>query len=386
MKHKLTEQELDAVLREALFTDEEPGEALNQKILNRAKETVSMNKRIRKTATAAAAGLLLFAGVSGSVYAGVKFLTPQEIAENVGNDNKDAIKAAFKGDSAVYVNETKNYKDGAVTFLGIAQGSSVNELMGENGVEQNRSYIILALDGYEDPDSIETSPFIKGLEPWKYNIYTIGNNNEYGNGYSAFTKDNIYYRVIECGNLEMFADRGVYLGVSGHILETFEMKQETGEIQPKAEYVNEAVVFGIPFEASKANPTAANAVIEEIRKSFEETLGDTNENGNTQSPFGEWNAERVQTEGRPLKDLVFTVTPDDKGRINIPSWDLEGVISNSGGFIAFDNAFPDNRPGMSDMMMITGKDSTTALAETYTLNEDKTVTIAVYEIQIPEKY
>ena len=63
MKHKLTEQELDAVLREALFTDEEPGEALNQKILNRAKETVSMNKRIRKTATAAAAGLLLFAGV-----------------------------------------------------------------------------------------------------------------------------------------------------------------------------------------------------------------------------------------------------------------------------------------------------------------------------------
>lgn len=386
MKHKLTEQELEAVLREAIFTDEEPREALNQKILNRAKETVSMSKRIRKTATAAAAGLLLFAGISGSVYAGVKFLTPQEIAENVGNDSKDAIKAAFKGDGAVYVNETQNYKEGSVTFLGIAQGSGVNKLMGANGVEQNRSYIILALEGYKNPDSIEISPFIKGLEPWKYNIYTIGNNSEDGNGYSAFTKDNIYYRVIECGNLEMFADRGVYLGVSGHILETFEMKQETGEIQPKAEYANEAVVFGIPFEVSKANPTAANTVIEEIRKLFDETSGDANDNGNTQSPFGEWNAKRVQAEGKLLKDLVFTVTPDDEGRINVPSWELENVISSSGGVISFDSLFPDNKQGMSDMMMITGKDSTTALVETYTLNEDKTVTVAVYEIQMPKRY
>lgn len=392
MKHRLTEQELDAVLREALFTEEEPGEALNRKLLKRAKETAGMNKRMRKMVTAAAAGLLLFTGVSVSVYAGVKYLTPQEVAEDVGTGSKDAVKAAFEGDGAVYINETKNFDKGTVTFLGIAQGSGVNALTGETSADNNRSYAVFAFEGFEDGlgnnelSSIFVSPFIKGLEPWRYNAWTIGGDDEFGaNGASEIVRDGVRYQILECGNVEMFADRGVYMGVSYEMAGgAFEMNAETGEIQPKAGYADKAAIFTVPFDPAKADRMAADAVIAEITGMFDEGSDTTNDTAGEEheSTFGEWNAKRIQAEGKLLKD--FTVKPDEQGRINIPAWEAEGM-SSDGGFVSAEYAFPDNKPGMSDMMGIYGDDSTTALAETYTLNEDGTVTIALYKITVPER-
>lgn len=394
MNRKLTEQELDTVLREALCVKEEPGEVLNRKILNRAKETMSMNKRMKKMATAAAAGLLLFAGVSVSVYAGVKYLTPQEVAEDIGEPG-DKVKKAFEGEGAVYVNETKNFDKGTVTFLGIAQGGGVNTLTGEMSADNNRSYVVFALDGFEDElagnqlSHIFVSPFIKGLEPWRYNAWTIGGDDDYGaNGYAEVVRDGVRYQIAECGNLEMFADRGVYMGISYEMAgSAFEMNEQTGEIQPKAEYADKAVIFTVPFDMAKADRGAADAVIEEIRKSFDEP-SDSGETAGSEeeSLFGEWDAKRVQAEGKLLEDLVFTVKPDDKGIINIPAWETKDGMGSGGGFAAFEYQFPDNKLGMSDTMTIMGDGSTKALVETYTLNEDGTVTIAVYEIQTPPRY
>lgn len=392
MKHRLTEQELDAVLREALFIEEEPGEALNRKLFKRAKETAGMNKKMRKMATAAAAGLLLFTGVSVSVYAGVKYLTPQEVAEDVGTGNKDAVKAAFEGDGAVYVNETKNFDKGTVTFLGIAQGSGVNALTGETGADNNRSYAVFAFEGFEDGlaehdfSNIYVSPFIKGLAPWQYNAWTIGSDDDFGaNGASEIVRDGVRYQIVECGNVELFADRGVYMGISYQMAGgAFEMNEETGEIRPRAEYADKAVIFNIPFDPAKADRAAADAVIEAIRKSFEEPSDDSTAGIDEESPFGEWNAKRIQAEGKLVKD--FTVKLDENGNINIPAWEVEGLSSDAGGFISAEFAFPDNKPGMSDMMGIYGIDDTTALAETYTLNEDKTVTIGFYKIQTPPRH
>ncbi len=392
MKHRLTEQELDAVLREALFIEEEPGEALNRKILKRAKETAGMNKKMRKMATAAAAGLLLFTGVSVSVYAGVKYLTPQEVVEDVGTGNKDAVKAAFEGDGAVYVNETKNFDKGTVTFLGIAQGSGVNALTGETSADNNRSYAVFAFEGFEDGlagnelSNIFVSPFIKGLAPWQYNAWTIGGDDDFGaNGASEIVRDGVRYQIVECGNVELFADRGVYMGISYQMAGgAFEMDEETGEIKPQAEYADKAVIFNIPFDPAKADRAAADAVIEAIRKSFEEPSDDSTAGAEEESPFGEWNAKRIQEEGKLVKD--FTVNLDGNGNINLPAWEAEGLSSDAGGFISAEFAFPDNKPGMSDMMSIYGIDDTTALAETYTLNEDGTVTVGLYKIQTPSRH
>lgn len=374
MKHKLTEQELDAVLREALFVEEEPGDVLNQKILRRAKETTGMNKKIRKMATAVAAGMLLFTGVSVSVYAGVKFLTPQEIAENVDGNRGDAVKEAFEGENAVYVNESREFGEGTITFLGIAPGSTVDEIVKGTDVVQDRSYIILAFEGYEDPYSIEVSPFIGGLETYQYNVYTIGDNN----GYTAIDKDGINYRVIECGNLEVFADRGVYLGISRQVLDAFEMAESTGKIQVKAGYENKAVLFTIPFDAGKADKEAADKIIEEIRTFFEEGSSDTETDADEEFPLGKWNAERVLAEGTLLEGTVHTVKADSKGMVPAPAWEAEGM-SSEGGSILYDTLFPDNKTGMSDMMTIFGDDTDTVLIQTYTLNEDGTITFAVYK-------
>ncbi len=387
MKHKLTERELDTVLREALFMEEEPGEALNQKILTRAKETTGMNRKMRRMTTAAAAGLLLFTGVSVSVYAGVKYLTPHEIAETVGGDTGEVIQNAFEGENAVYVNETKSFDGGTVTFLGIAQGSGVNALTGELSADNNRSYAVFAFDGdgFEDEEkSFFISPFIKGLAPWQYNEWTIGSDDDYGaNGAFWMVKDGVRYHIVECGNVEMFADRGVYMGVSYSMGgSAFEMNAETGEIQPRAEYGDKAVIFTVPFDPAKADPAAADAVIEEIRKSFEEPSdNDETTGGGEESPLAEWNAERVLAEGKRLENTVSTVSADDKGMIPIPSWETEdgGTVCLDGGIIAYNYLFPDNKTGMSDMMFIIDGEEDDVLIETYTLNEDGTITFAVYQ-------
>lgn len=372
MKHKLTEQELDTVLREALFMEEEPGEALNQKLFRRAKETEGMNKKMRKMASAVAAGLLLFTGVSVSVYAGVKFLTPQEIAENVDGIQGEAIQKAFEGENAVYVNESREFGEGTITFLGIAPGSTVEEIVKGTDAVPDRSYIILAFEGCEDPYSIGVSPFIGGLETYRYNVYTIGDNN----GYTGIDKDGINYRVIECGNLEVFADRGVYLGISRQVLDAFEMAESTGKIQVKAGYENDAVLFTVPFDAGKADKEAADKIIEEIRSSIEN--GSSEAETAEEFPLGEWNAERVLAEGTLLENTVQTVTVDSSGMIPIPAWEADGT-SCEGGSVLYDALFPDNKTGMSDMMTIFGDDTDTVLIATHTLNEDGTITFAVYK-------
>lgn len=257
-------------------------------------------------ATAAAAGLLLFAGVSVSVYAGVKYLTPQEVAEDMGKRG-DSIKEAFEGEGAVYVNETKEFDGGTVTFLGIAQGSGVNAWTGEMSADNNRSYVIFAFDGIADEldihdmSGVYVSPFIKGLTPWQYNAWTIGSDDDFGgNGKTEIVRDGVRYQIMECGNVEMFADRGVYMGVSYQMGGgAFEMNAETGEIQPKAEYADKAVIFTVPFDKAKADRAAGDRVIEEIRKFFEEDTTDEDTTDGTAGdeesaiPFGEWNAERA---------------------------------------------------------------------------------------------
>lgn len=397
MKHKLTEQELDTALRKALLTAEEPGDVLNQKILRRAKEATGMNKKMRKLATAVAAGVLLFTGVSVSVYAGVKYLTPQEVADEMGG-YKDEVKKAFEGDGAVYVNETKEFDGGTVTFLGIAQGSGVNALTGEMSADNNRSYAVFAFDGIGDGSDVHdmsgifVSPFIKGLAPWQYNAWTIGGDDAFGgNGKTEIVRDGVRYQILECGNVEMFADRGVYMGVSYEMAgSAFEMNEETGEIQAKAEYAGKAALFTVPFDTAKADPAAADEIIEKIRKDFagedNETDGKTGSASNAADdseafPMGKWDAKRVQAEGKLLENTVSVVQADSSGRVTYPAWETEKASGEGGGFITVEALFPDNKTGMSDMMLLIGTGEDTLLIETFTLNEDGTITFAVYEAQ-----
>ena len=45
-------------------------------------------------------------------------------------------------------------------------------------------------------------------DPNKYSIMTMGGS------YSEFVRGGIQYRILETDNIEMFADRGIYVGVT----------------------------------------------------------------------------------------------------------------------------------------------------------------------------
>ncbi|HAB61689.1 MAG TPA: hypothetical protein DCE48_13520 [Lachnospiraceae bacterium] len=105
------------------------------------------------------------------------------------------------------------------------------------------------------------SPLIKGLKPWQYNIATMNG------GYQDFVEDGIMYRLMECNNVEMFADRGIYLCVSDttfYSVDAYDYDELTGEIAPNSEYAGINVLFDLPIDISKANREKADAYINEM--------------------------------------------------------------------------------------------------------------------------
>lgn len=106
---------------------------------------------------------------------------------------------------------------------------------------------------------------IKGLEPWKYNIVTMGGS------YHEFFEDGILYRLIECDSIEMFADRGLYICVSSTYffnVAAYDFNTETGEIIPKDEFEGTNVLFDLPLDVSLGDYERA----EEYLKDLEEYL------------------------------------------------------------------------------------------------------------------
>ena len=87
------------------------------------------------------------------------------------------------------------------------------------------------------------SPLIKSQKPWMVNIASMNG------ACSEFVVDRVMYRVIECDGLEMFADRGLYLGIStggfGDFFKAFNYNEETGEISPKADYKGTNALFNL---------------------------------------------------------------------------------------------------------------------------------------------
>ena len=109
---------LDHVLKQALAPKEQPDFRLNQKILNRVKETEEMKREKREKrkwipGLVFSLVLALTAG-TGVVYAAYRLLTPKQVAEERG-DNK--LAQAFTGEGALEINETQHFSEYDVTLL-----------------------------------------------------------------------------------------------------------------------------------------------------------------------------------------------------------------------------------------------------------------------------
>lgn len=285
-------EKLDELLATALTPDVQPKRALNEQILRIAKEEAQMKEEMknglqkrnrwngRRTAAAAAVAAAVIAVGGGTTYAAWRYLTPQEAAENL-QDQK--LMDAFSGEDAILVNETQTYGDYRATLIGIVSGRELTDYAMTSGgeVRADRSYWLLAIehaDGTPMPETSSpeygeetflTSPFIQGLEPWKYNIYT------FGGGYSEFVQDGVMYRMAECDNLEWFADQEVYLCLAdensaGVINQAYSYDETTGKLSRNEGYDGCNALFTLPLDPAKADHQKAQSYLETLEKTPEE--------------------------------------------------------------------------------------------------------------------
>lgn len=386
-------RELDDILKHALTPKEEPDFWMNEKILSKAKERekMALGKRTKRFIPAAAlSAAVIFTIGSVSVYAAWKYLTPEQIVEETGDEK---LSKVFAGEDAVRIDETQSYGGYDVTLLGIASGNSISDYFSEhNGkIQLDRTYVVTAIaksDGTPMPASSDAaygkedffvSPLLLGYEPWKYNVYTFRGN------YSEIVRDGILYRITECGNVEYFADRGVYLCVSdgtSYNTDAYIYDEATGKISRNDSYEGLNALFSVPFDAAKADSEAAEKMIEEIDReiSNDNSKGETEDfmPADVQAFMEKLTPENISQYADPIESTRQTAMPDEQNCIHI-SYELENGAGGEG-FVSMDAAFPDKKPGMSSNFDYSCSDDEmeSLLISTYTLNEDGTITFVVY--------
>lgn len=387
-------RDLDPVLKHALSPEEEPDAWLNQNILYRAEEMEAMKKKRKSKIPAAvlASAATLVIG-SAVVVAAARYLTPGQIAER-HEDQK--LTEAFQGEDAVLVNETQEYAGYRVTLLGAVSGKAISEYLPEDDkgrVEDDRFYAAVAIeraDGVPMPDTSEdaygenpfyVSPYIKGLEPWNYSLMNMGG------GYSEFVEGGVQYRLLDMENIEYFADRGLYIGVSSGTFydsDAYRFDETTGEIARNEAYDKVNALFPLPLDPAKGDPAKA----EDFLKSMEEEAGSEEPVERNEADLAveawlqafeaELSQGRIKEDAERIESTVQICKSGGGGTADY-SYDL-GDEGNGRGVIFLDESFPDKKPGSMAVIGYSYSDGEleSLLVDVATLNEDGTVTFALY--------
>lgn len=383
-------REIDVILKQALTPADEPDARLNQAILHQAEEMTRMARMRKRRIPAAilAASITLVVG-STAVFAAWKYLSPAQMAEELSNQS---LAEAFQSEDAVQINETQECGGYRITLLGTTAGKNISESVGldwdgAGQLKDDMFYAAVAIeraDGTPMPDTSDdaygeeaflVSPYIKGLDPVCYNVFTMGG------GYSEFVKDGVQYRMLELDNIEMFADRGIYMGVSSGSFydgEAFCYDESTGELTRNEDYEGVNALFVLPLDPAKADPKAAQKFLDQVweKDDDEEPLEMTAGQQEIEDFMSRLTAENLKEYADVIESTVQVCRPNEKGEF-FYSWELD---SGMGGeeTVYLDNFFPDRKPGLAIGGYCSGGTLDSLCIDTYTLNEDGTVTVAIY--------
>lgn len=284
--------DLDQLLQQALSPNKTPSHSLNQGILQKAKEMKEMKQKFYQRIPAAALIAVAILSVGSlTVAASLKYLTPDKAAEAIEDVG---LAEAFQSKDAIFINESQTSGDYKVTLLGIVSGERLSRYVSSDTAKEldgSHTYTVTAIenaDGTPRPSTSDeaygqeplfVSPLIQGLNPVWYNIVTMGG------GYSEFVEHGVQYRITESDNVEIFADRGLYLAVSDGTFynsEAYHFDETSGAITPNESYEGLNVLFHLPLDTSNADPDAAAQYIQKIEKElFGEEGTDTDSAGST---------------------------------------------------------------------------------------------------------
>ena len=186
-------------------------------------------------------------------------LTPGQVAEHFGNNE---VAQAFESGEAQIVNQTVENSGYIFTLEGIATGKAI-EYIDAAMVDANRTYVVVAMqkvDGGEITydDSVTFIPFFEGYDPWQVNGLHLG-----GASAHKTIQNNVLYYLWDFTDLEVFADRKIYLAGFGGIApgpDKFVLNSD-GSIGFADGYEGIKVMFEIQLDAAKANPEKASEML-----------------------------------------------------------------------------------------------------------------------------
>ncbi|MBQ9913123.1 MAG: hypothetical protein IJO73_02735 [Clostridia bacterium] len=223
------------------------------------KEVITVMKK-RKTLRLLVAVISAVLLLSLTAYAAITLLAPQDVADALEmSDLDDKWKQTEKFPL------TSGNEEYTVSVLGYAPDTEMNEINGDPS-EEKRTYLVVSVartDGTPlssaDGIPLQISPFVEGYEPFKVNLWLLGS------GANGLEKDGILYYLFETADLEIFADRTVYIAAyEGFIpMDALTMKED-GTIVYLDDYNGFKAIFELPLDKSKADPEAVKELLSQM--------------------------------------------------------------------------------------------------------------------------
>ncbi len=396
---------MDRILKQALSPERGPEARLNQSILKQAEEMTYMKRGRKKYPAVVLAACLTLAFGSITGFAAYKYFTPSQMAEEM---NDDKLAEAFAGENAVLVNESQEFGDYKITFLGIVGGKDVSKYMGTEAgsLLDERMYIATAIERTDGTPMPDTSDENYGKDPFFASLYIGGlNPNEYNcitmhGGYSEFVQNGVTYRMAETNNIEMFADRGIYFGVNSGTFydsQAYNFNEATGEITRNEDFNGVNALFTVPIDKAKGDPAAAEAFLRELQAEWdapEEPI----EKSESDLAVDDWmetliNMSQEKTLTKEFMDQYATVIESTVQVLKVEGNEVPysyqvGEDGSGGSGTCFCEELFGKEPatGALGILGYMYSDGVTDLeVPTMTWNGDGTATFAVYMYKVPEQ-
>lgn len=310
----------DNLIKETLEEKAAPSPDVNRQILEKAKEHINMKKQnMKKMVAAACVGLVTVSSVSA--YATYRYLSPTEVADEVSDNG--ALAKAFERKDAVVVNKTQQTNGYDITFLGMVSGENLDTYVPEDvAMDLNSSHTYAAVavaktDGTEmEYRNFCVSPLINGVS------FLAANNATLDTLLTFFEQDGILYYLMECDNLEIFANRGVQLSVVdsfGKETNAFIMNVQTGVYEKNIEYEKTSALFQLPLNKKKADDVAAEEYLKALEKDTEEEYEENADMKKVNAFIRTITPENIDNYFMRNTATELTATPDENGWIEFGS-------------------------------------------------------------------
>ncbi|MBN2983715.1 hypothetical protein [Cohnella algarum] len=313
----------ERMLSQALAPAAEPEEELNQSIIRQLQERGRSKPKAKKRLSAGLLAAVLLLVLSVSAYAATRLFSAGQVAEMFGDR---LLADAFESKDAVRIERSMASGDYHFTLHGLVTGAGLSEFKHlSEDLYPDRTYAVVSItrqDGKPMPDTDDPeygkdpffiSPLVKGLKPWEANIFSMNG------GYSEDVLDGVMYRLISLDEVEMFADRGVYLAISSgsafYSSEAFRYDEKTGEIHAREDYPGASLLFELPLDAAKADRDKADAYLDSL------SSPSSSHDSGTEEEWIKWMQELRakirdgETIGQTVPGSVKEMTYDDSGKI-----------------------------------------------------------------------